>query len=290
MAMASWISIVLLVAALGAAAAAIRLRIQLKRLSEKAAADSERLRQAVAERDREHSAAIHEQKEKERIKKQLTNNINHELKTPVASIQVCLETLLAHDNLPEEKRREFLLRCLSNSERLRSLLADVSLITRMDDGSEAIGMERVDLAKIIAEAVAECEPIASAKGIRLINESDGPAEIRGNASLLFSVIRNLLDNAIAYSGATEIDISRFRRMPGGFSFTVGDNGCGVDSEHLPRLFERFYRIDKGRSRTAGGTGLGLSIVKNAVLLHGGTISVENRAMGGLLFRIFLSED
>lgn len=251
------------------------------------------LQQANADRDREHRAALHEQREKERIKKQLTNNINHELKTPVASIQLCVETLLAHNNLSEEKRDDFLRRCLADTGRLRSLLNDVSLITRMDDAPSSVMREPIDLAAIIAEVVDDCGPVAAGKGMEIVNGVTGPLLITGNASLLASVFRNLIDNAIAYSGGDRISI-----MPllSGCCFdgddkivlSVSDNGCGVPQEHLPRLFERFYRIDKGRSRTAGGTGLGLSIVKNAVLLHGGSISVENRPGGGLFFTIVLS--
>ena len=215
------------------------------------------------------------------------------MKTPVASIQLCVETLLAHNNLSEEKRDDFLRRCLADTGRLRSLLNDVSLITRMDDAPSSVMREPIDLAAIIAEVVDDCGPVAAGKGMEIVNGVTGPLLITGNASLLASVFRNLIDNAIAYSGGDRISI-----MPllSGCCFdgddkivlSVSDNGCGVPQEHLPRLFERFYRIDKGRSRTAGGTGLGLSIVKNAVLLHGGSISVENRPGGGLFFTIVLS--
>ncbi|MDE5646389.1 MAG: HAMP domain-containing histidine kinase [Muribaculaceae bacterium] len=247
-----------------------------------------RLQQANADRDREHAAAMHEQREKERIKKQLTNNINHELKTPVASIQVCLETLLAHRGISEEKREEFLQRCLANTERLKRLLDDVSLITRMDDGGAAIGKESVDLAGIVAEVVTDAEPLAAARGIVIKNDFMEPVRMTGNMSLLTSIFRNLIDNAISYSGGSEISVAEVSRNEKNIVVKVSDNGIGVDPEHLSHLFERFYRIDKGRSRAAGGTGLGLSIVKNAVLFHGGEITVGNRPGGGLVFRIKLS--
>lgn len=248
-----------------------------------------RLQQAHADRDSEHRSALHEQKEKERIKKQLTNNINHELKTPVASIQVCLETLLEHKNMSDEKREMFLQRCLSNTERLKSLLHDVSLITRMDDGGEAIATERVDLSEIIRESVADRQPMASAKGIVIDNEIDCPLEMTGNPSLLESVFNNLIDNAIAYSGGNLIRIRLIADTKGRRSILFTDDGSGVPEEHLPHLFERFYRIDKGRSRAAGGTGLGLAIVKNAVHFHKGTISARNLGTGGLEFLIRLPE-
>ena len=132
--------------------------------------------------------------------------------------------------------------------------------------------------------------MAAERGMRIVNCVAGPLPMTGNPSLLASVFRNLIDNAAAYSGGREI---RFQRLPasgGRIVLSVTDDGCGAPPEHLPHLFERFYRIDKGRSRAAGGTGLGLAIVKNAVLLHGGTIAVENRPGGGLAFTIALAEN
>lgn len=231
---------------------------------------------------------LNEQHEKERIRKQLTNNINHELKTPVASIKICVETLLAHRDLSEEKRGMFLQRCLANTERLQRLLADVSLITRMDDGPTSITREPVDLGELIRTAVDERRMMAGSKGMTIENEVVVPLPMTGSPSLLEAIFYNLIDNAIAYSGGTEIRIRLLHEDDRQIALSVSDNGVGVAREHLPRLFERFYRIDKGRSRAAGGTGLGLAIVKNAVLLHGGRISVENGHSGGLSFKIDLS--
>lgn len=245
------------------------------------------LQQAVSERDREHTAALHEQQEKERIKKQLTNNINHELKTPVASIQVCLETLINHPDMSEDKRTEFLQRCLTNNLRLKQLLSDVSLITRMDDGTKSITKERVDLKEVICRVVAERIEAAASNGFTIQNDVVSAIEIDGNVQLWESVFFNLIDNAISYSGGDRITICQLPSATNEAVLTLCDNGCGVADEHLPRLFERFYRVDKGRSRAAGGTGLGLSIVKNAVQLHGGTISVSNAQQGGLCFKIAL---
>jgi len=246
------------------------------------------LQQTVSDRDKEHRAALYQQQEKERIKKRLTNNINHELKTPVAAIQACMETLLGHPEMSGEKRTEFLQRCMTGVNRLKRLLADVSLITRMDDAPASIVREPLDLAAVVAEAAAECETMAAGKGMKIANLVAGPLPMTGNPSLLASVFRNLIDNAIAYSGGTQTTIGPVRADAGRTVITVADNGVGVPPEHLPHLFERFYRIDKGRARAAGGTGLGLAIVKNAVLLHGGTIAVDNRPEGGLIFTITLN--
>lgn len=245
------------------------------------------LQKAIADRDREHKAALNEQQDKERIKKQLTNNINHELKTPVASIQVCLETLMSHKDMTEEKREEFLTRCLDNTDRLKRLLGDVSLITRMDDAPQTIEKEPINLTEIIDEVVEDCEPIAAGKGMVIENYIIRPIRIEGNRGLLMSVFRNLIDNAIAYSGGNTIKLETISVNDNQIKISVEDNGCGVSDEHLPRIFERFYRIDKGRSRSVGGTGLGLSIVKNAIILHGGTIIAQNVSGGGLKFLISL---
>lgn len=249
-----------------------------------------RLQKANAERDKEHRAALHEHVEKERIKKQLTNNINHELKTPVASIRICVETLLAHSNLATEKREQFLQRCLYNTDRLQRLLADVALITRMDEGKESVEKKPVDLAQIIKGVVDDRQLLAADKGIDIWNAIDAPLPMQGNRFLLESVFNNLIDNAIAYSGGSQIKIEKISDTADRFTLTLSDNGSGVAPEHLPRLFERFYRIDVGRSRASGGTGLGLAIVKNAVMMHGGTIEVTNLSAGGLLFRITLKKN
>ncbi|WP_304469309.1 cell wall metabolism sensor histidine kinase WalK, partial [uncultured Muribaculum sp.] len=210
--------------------------------------------------------------------KQLTNNINHELKTPVASILVCLELLRDHpEMLSEEKKRELNDRIFANAQRLNSLLKDVAAITRMDEGEEMIEKAPVDLAELVNDVVTE-ERLRTSMNITV----DMPQlKISGNRQLLESIFRNLIDNAISYSGGSEIVI----KADSEGNFTVSDNGCGVPDEHLPHIFERFYRIDKGRSRAAGGTGLGLSIVRNAVGIHGSDISVTNN--GGLQFRFRL---
>lgn len=247
-----------------------------------------KLQQADTEREREHRAALYQEQEKQRIKKQLTNNINHELKTPVAAIRVCVETLLARRDISVEKREQFLQSCFANVERLQRLLDDVSLITRMDDGNPSIRKEPLDLAQIISAVVNEHCLVAKTKGMTVENEVAEELRMCGNAPLLEAVFNNLIDNALSYSGGTFVQIRLLGKSEGKITLEVRDNGEGVAEEHLPKLFERFYRIDKGRSRAVGGTGLGLSIVKNAVMLHGGSISVENIPTGGLSFRITLA--
>ena len=203
---------------------------------------------------------------------------------------MCLETLLEHKNLTDEKKELFLQRCLINTDRLQQLLSDISLITRMDDGNSSISKTPVNLTDIINNVVEERQLMAESKGINLTNRINCDIHINGNTSLLEAIFNNLIDNAIAYSDGSAIKIDIIYMDNSKVVITFADNGVGVPGEHLPHLFERFYRIDKGRSRATGGTGLGLAIVKNAVLLHNGNISVENLNSGGLLFKITLSTD
>ena len=243
--------------------------------------------QTIKDRDIAHEAAMREEQEKIRIKRQLTNNINHELKTPVASIQVCLETLLSGINLSEEKRQELIERCYANNERLRRLLGDVSLITRMEDGSQLIGKESVVINNILDEIADELEIMPEEERFTLHTDFPEQVIIEGNLSLIGSIFRNLTENAIAYSGGKNIYISLVENDDRMCRIRFEDDGCGVEEIQLPRLFERFYRVDKGRSRRMGGTGLGLAIVKHAVQFHGGTITATNNPNGGLRFEFTL---
>lgn len=223
------------------------------------------------------------EKEESRIKRQITNNLNHELKTPAASMQVCLETLLEHPDLDAERRNNFIKRCYDANQRLQSLLADVSALTRIEDGGKQIDRQKINAGGVVAEVCKEYEEVARGKNFTINNKVPDELWIQGNASLLASVFRNLINNALAYSEGSKITISLMRRTPTEYIFSFADNGKGVPQRHINKIFERFYRVDKGRSRQSGGTGLGLAIVKNAVQWHGGTIKAENLPLGGLRF-------
>lgn len=229
------------------------------------------------------------EQEKNRLKRQLTNNINHELKTPIASIQVCLETLLSGISLSEETRQDLIGRCYTHNERLRRLLNDVSLITRMEDGSGLISKEPVVINDIIEEVAKDLEVMPKEERLTLHTDFDEIVSIDGNLSLIGSIFRNLTENAIAYSEGKHIYISLIANNDKECHIRFEDDGVGVKEKQLNRLFERFYRVDKGRSRQKGGTGLGLAIVKHAVQFHGGTITVTNRPNGGLRFDFTLNK-
>lgn len=228
-------------------------------------------------------------KEQDILKRQLTQNIAHELKTPVASIQGYLETILDNPHINEETKALFLQRCYAQSERLTSLLRDISTLNRLDDGSDMIDFETVDITMMVAEINRETTLEREAHHMTFDNKMPERIVVKGNRSLLYSVFRNLMDNAIAYAGEGATMTLEAKEQGNKWHFIFKDNGQGVPQEHLARLFERFYRVDKGRSRKMGGTGLGLAIVKNAVLLHGGTIRVNNLPEGGLKFEFTIKK-
>jgi len=228
-------------------------------------------------------------KEQDILKRQLTQNIAHELKTPVASIQGYLETILDNPHINEETKAQFLQRCYAQSERLTSLLRDISTLNRLDDGSDMIDFEAVDITKMVADITKETALEREAHKMTFDNKLPERIVVKGNRSLLYSIFRNLTDNAIAYAGEGTIMTLEAMEQGNKWHFIFRDNGQGVPTEHLARLFERFYRVDKGRSRKMGGTGLGLAIVKNSVLLHGGTIRGSNLPEGGLKFEFTIKK-
>lgn len=234
---------------------------------------------------------ITQEEEQARLKRQLTQNIAHELKTPVSSIQGYLETIISNPNIPQENVRVFLERSYAQSNRLTFLLRDISVLTRMDEAPELVEKEQVNLSKIVENILNEVALGLEEKHITVVNKLPSEVILTGSSSLLYSIFRNLTDNAIAYAGNDiQITINCFREDEKFYYFSFSDTGVGVPEEHLNRLFERFYRVDKGRSRKLGGTGLGLAIVKNAVLFHGGTIFAKNMPKGGLEFVFTLKKN
>ncbi len=232
------------------------------------------------QRDEQHRETIRLEKDKARLKKQLTNNINHELKTPVASILVNLDILDDYPGISETKKLKIISRIRANAERLSALLKDLATITRMEDGQGMIDKKEIDLTALINKIADEARLRTDMK----IKVNIPQLSICGDRGLLESVFLNLIDNAIAYSGGSELNITADSKG----NFKVWDNGIGIAPEHLPHIFERFYRVDDGRTRSSGGTGLGLSIVRNAIAVHGGTIMAVS--IKGLLFEFNLETD
>lgn len=228
--------------------------------------------------------------DKTRLKRQLTQNIAHELKTPVSSIRGYLETIMDNPDMDESMRNEFISRCLAQSTRLGNLISDITLLSKIDEASGIFTAEDIDIEQLVSEIKKEVEQQLDSKKMKMLVLIPPSILVHGNQLLLYSVFRNLTDNAIAYAGQNAtITVQYLDEDSEHYYFSFSDNGVGVPPEHIPHLFERFYRVDKGRSRKLGGTGLGLAIVKNAVILNGGKISVKIAKSGGLEFNFSLKK-
>ncbi len=239
----------------------------------------------------------HSEEDKVRIKRQLTQNAAHELKTPAASIHGYLESVLDHPDMPEDKKKHFLERCYAQSERMSKLLLDMSALTKLDEMDDNKSKSRreyrpVNVLQVLQSVIDDTSLQLQDKGITPSLQLPQHVEVLGDQSLIYSIFRNLFDNAIAYAtGASRLAIVCNEIDTEGrhfYEFLVSDNGPGVEPQHLDHLFERFYRVDKGRSRKLGGTGLGLAIVKNAVAAHGGTATALSTPGGGLTIRFTLA--
>ena len=239
----------------------------------------------------------HSEEDKVRIKRQLTQNAAHELKTPAASIHGYLESILDNPDMQEDKKKHFLERCYAQSERMSKLLLDMSALTKLDELDDnkfktRQAYRQVDVLQVIQSVLDDTSLQLQEKGITPSLHVPQRMEVLGDQSLIYSIFRNLIDNAIAHAtGATRLEIACNEIETEGrhfYEFLVSDNGPGVEAQHLEHLFERFYRIDKGRSRKLGGTGLGLAIVKNAVAVHGGSTTALSTPGGGLTIRFTLA--
>lgn len=225
------------------------------------------------------------------LKQQMTSNISHELRTPVAGIMGYLETLESCPDMDAERRRAFIHRAYMQSVRLSDLIRDVAIISRIEESPEKLVKQIVSVGEIVDDAVSEFESRMEESGNHVENMLPPDLRICGNKTLLHALFRNLLENTLKYAGrGVSVRIERCPHSEAGFEdegdsicLHYYDTGCGVPPEHLPRLFERFYRISEGRTRDEGGSGLGLSIVRNAVAFHGGEIKVSNIQPHGLQF-------
>lgn len=233
----------------------------------------------------------HAEEDKVRLKRQLTQNAAHELKTPAGSIHGYLESILDNSEMPEAQRQHFLERCYTQSERMSKLLHDMSALTRLDEitGNQPFQQyTQVNINTIVQNVADDVELQLQEQGISLRTDLPENISVPGDQGYLYSIFRNLTDNALSYAtGATLIRIQASDDGKGFYWFTFSDNGIGVPPQHIPHLFERFYRVDKGRSRKLGGTGLGLAIVKNAVSAHGGTVTAYPTPGGGLTIQFSL---
>jgi two-component system phosphate regulon sensor histidine kinase PhoR len=228
---------------------------------------------------------ITRQRELEEVRKDFVANVSHELRTPLSVIKGCVETLVdGHRDMPLEDRERFLFTVQRHTERLNSILQDLLVLSRLESRDPGLHREPASLAGLVGRVVAEFRerPAARAHRIELAVEPALP-EVAIDVQKMTQVFENLLDNAVKYTPAGSRIEVRVRPLDTEIEVGVRDNGPGIPAAALPRVFERFYRVDKGRSREEGGTGLGLSIVKHIVQLHGGRVWVESELGQGAAF-------
>lgn len=218
------------------------------------------------------------------IKQQMSNNITHELRTPVSSIRGYIETIMECKGLSEEKKMYFLQRAHNQVLRLTELIRDVSIITKVEEAPETMTKEVIYPSEIMDDVLEELRAKIEEAGIKTESLIPQDTEVYGNYSLVYSIFRNLVENSVRYAGqGVTIHAECYKSGDDFCYFLFYDTGKGCPEKHLPRLFERFYRAEEGRTRELGGSGLGLSIVRNAVTFHHGNITVRNRKSGGLEF-------
>ncbi len=229
-------------------------------------------------------------KELENIRSEFTSNVSHELKTPLTSIKSSAETLLDGAVNDKEHNIDFLKKIVKNSERLSALIDDILELSSLEESGRPKEVRSIKVKDVIERAI---DTVSSKINDKKINvkidlESDAMS-VFCSEDHLFRVFLNLLDNAVKYN-KTSGSITISGKSENGYSrFSVADTGIGIEEEHLPRIFERFYTTDKARSRELGGTGLGLSIVKHIIELYGGKVSVSSRINEGSTFTFTLKK-
>ncbi|MDA1081580.1 MAG: ATP-binding protein [Gemmatimonadetes bacterium] len=221
----------------------------------------------------------------EAVRRDFVANVSHELRTPLTVIGGFAETL-THDDLPEADRRQFVNRIVLNTARMQRLVDDLLDLSRIESGGWVPTPTATDIVELAADAFAEVHDAAAAKGLALVTEVDADAQhVTADPTALGQVLRNLVENAVRHTPAGSVTVFATREPSGAIAVGVRDTGVGIEPEHLPRVFERFYRVDPARSRQEGGTGLGLAIVKHLVEAHGGNVRAESEPGRGTTFTV-----
>tara|TARA_X000000950_G_scaffold115214_1_gene144734 strand:- start:47 stop:1090 length:1044 start_codon:yes stop_codon:yes gene_type:complete len=230
-------------------------------------------------------------KEQDSFRKDFIGNLAHELKTPIFNIQGYILTLLEGALEDPDHNRKFLMKAAKNVDRMATLVEDLDIVTKIEGGSLEVDLVEFNLSDLIQDILEELEPRAKRHDISMafLDENLNEVMVMGDAPKIGQVLTNLMSNSLRYGkteGSTQV---RLYDMEEQFLVEVADDGIGMSEEHLPRIFERFYRVDKSRSRNAGGTGLGLSIVKHIIEAHGQSISVRSTPGKGSTFSFTLAK-
>lgn len=220
----------------------------------------------------------------EELRRRFVSDASHELRTPLASIRLLSDSIVQSEQMDEQTMREFVTDIGSEAERLQRLTEKLMRLTKMDAGIAA-APEPVDMAAVAERTIHLLEPLAKQRDVTLYPEFGDGCVISASGDDVYQIIFNLAENAIKYNSFGGNVFLRLHREGGEAVLTVEDTGIGIPDEDIPHIFDRFYRVDKARSRASGGSGLGLSIVHGAVEAHGGTISVERRETVGTRFTV-----
>ncbi len=221
----------------------------------------------------------------DKTRSQFVSNASHELKTPLATMKIMLETVIYQPDMPEELRREFMQDMNHEIDRLTGIVTDLLTLTRMDSEKGKLKQETVDMTALTEEVVRLLTPAAEKRGQRVESSIAPGLRMTGDSARLSQILYNLTDNAIKYSPDGGWIAVSLRPEGENLVWRVRDNGVGIPPEDQEHIFERFYRVDKARSRETGGTGLGLSIVKQLVVMHGGEITVHSEPNRGSEFKV-----
>lgn len=247
-----------------------------------------KIQQDVIEWAANRSTEIDDLRKLEIYRREFLGNVSHELKTPIFNIQGYVSTLIEGGIEDPEINKKYLERTEKSVERMITIIQDLESISRIESGEMALDLENFDLGNLAQDIVEAQEMKASKRGIKLhMHENLNVIRVHADKDRIRQVLTNLVVNSIKYgkdNGETEV---RLFDMEDHVLVEVSDNGIGISKEHLPRLFERFYRVDKGRSREQGGTGLGLAIVKHILEAHGQTINVRSSEGIGSTFSFTL---
>ena len=219
----------------------------------------------------------------ENARRRFVSDASHELKTPLAAIRLLTDSILQADNMDRETTREFVSDIGREAERLSRITEDLLRLTRLDSGVTAEAVP-VDVLAVLEEVLRMIDLVAKEKGAELTYLAEDGCVVRSTPDEVYQVIYNLVDNAVKYSGGGDVAV-HLTREDDTVILSVADHGPGIPEQDIGRIFERFYRVDKARSRAAGGTGLGLAIVRDTVRRRGGSVEAANRESGGAVFTV-----
>ena len=226
----------------------------------------------------------------DKSRSQFVANASHELKTPLATMKLLLENMLYQPDMPQELRTEFMQDINHEIDRLSGIITDLLTLTQMDSHSSPLRVTKVDLSALTEETVHTLQIAAEKKGQTLTADIAPGITLDGDSGKLMQIFYNLTDNAIKYTPENGHIAVRLAQSGANVLFAVTDDGIGIPEEDQKHIFERFYRVDKARSRATGGTGLGLSIVRQLAAMHGGTVSVSSQPGQGATFTVTLPMD